>query len=358
MVLRPEVLPPLDSSDVRWRDVVTWTHDSARNNIGHAMSEERPLLSVIIPAYNEVDQIGATVASVVTYLEGLEDRLDWEVIVVDDGSTDQTLEAATRAAEDEPRVRVARHPANFNLGQALRYGFSLAKGDYLVTMDADLSYDCDHIGRLVEVLTTTTAKVVIASPYMAGGTVTGVPALRLVASRMANRLLARAAKGDLTTVTGMVRAYDAVFLRKLDLKAMDVEINAEIIYKAQLMRARIVEIPAHLVWTRDDGKHRPFRPGRSVMGFAFVSFLFRPYAFFLMPSALLAVLSTLLWISVLLTTDADRSLMAATVAATSTIASVILAGLGVLSAQAKRYFEELFHLGTATSSERRRVHDA
>lgn len=327
-------------------------------NLDRSPEGRSPLVSVIVPAFNEEAGIASTMGAIVAYLESTEDRYRWEVIVVDDGSSDGTLAAATTAAAGDPRIRVVRHPANFNLGQALRYGFSLARGDYLITMDADLSYDCEHIGRLVDVLDTTQAKIVIASPYMEGGQVTGVPSLRLMASRMANRLLASAAKGSLTTVTGMVRGYDAVFLRRLDLKAMDVEINAEIVYKAQLMRATIVEIPAHLSWTRDDDTPRPFHPGRSVSGFAFVSFLFRPYAYFLIPSGVLLVLAAALWFIVLATAvGGEASIATSIVASTITIVAALLGGMGVLSAQMKRYFEELFHLGTAQPSATRNPKD-
>jgi glycosyltransferase involved in cell wall biosynthesis len=226
----------------------------------------------------------------------------------------------------------------------------LSRGDYIVTLDADLSYSPDHIGRLLETISTSEAKIVIASPYTAGGQVTNVPGVRLFASRSANRLLSMMAKGDLTTVTGMVRAYDAVFLRRLDLKAMDVEINAEIIYKAQLMRASITEIPAHLEWTRsgEDGDIPKFRPSRSIAGFAFVSFLFRPYAYFLIPGAIAATIAIVLWFAVLIVALGSGSILGVALTAYMfTILAAILLGMGVLSAQSKRYFEELFHLGTA-----------
>jgi glycosyltransferase involved in cell wall biosynthesis len=308
------------------------------------------MVSVVIPAYNEESQIARTLEAVTTYLTTIEDQYRWEVIIVDDGSTDGTLAAAQSVADKIANVRVAPHPANFNLGQALRYGFSLSRGEYIVTLDADLSYSPDHIGRLLETLSTTEAKIVIASPYTEGGEVTNVPANRLAASRAANRLLSMMAKGNLTTVTGMVRGYDALFLRRLDLKAMDVEINAEIIYKAQLMRASISEIPAHLEWTRDgeDGNIPKFRPTRSVAGFAFVSFLFRPYAYFLIPGAVTAVIALGLWFGALILAIGDGSILGvALIASMFTVLAAILLGMGVLSAQAKRYFEELFHLGTS-----------
>jgi glycosyltransferase involved in cell wall biosynthesis len=316
------------------------------------MQEQGHLITVVIPTYNEAARIDATIGAVVGYLESVENRYRWELIVVDDGSTDDTLTIAEKRAEADPRVRVAAHPANFKLGQALRYGFSLAKGDYLVVLDADLSYDPDHIGRLVEVLDTTRAKVVIASPYMDGGRTSGVPRMRLAASRMANRLLASAAKGNLTTITGMVRGYDVVFLRRLDLKAMDAEINAEIIYKAQLMRASIVEIPAHLTWTRTEDAPRRFRPGRSISAFAFVSFLFRPYAFFLVPSASVLVIAMGLFAFAAMSGRDDPSVGVLIAASTAAIVAAILGGMAVLSAQMKRYFEELFHLGTASRTEK------
>jgi glycosyltransferase involved in cell wall biosynthesis len=312
------------------------------------------MVSVVSPAYTEGIQIERTLRSVMRYLTTIEDHYRWEIVVIDDGSTDDTLAISQSVASGERRVRVAPHPSNFNLGQALRYGFSIARGDYIVTLDADLSYSPSHIGRLLDTISTSEAKIVIASPYMTGGEVSGVPRMRLAASRQANRMLSLTAKDQLTTLTGMVRAYDAVFLRRLDLKAMDVEINAEIIYKAQLMRARIADIPAHLEWTRSDaGDARPpFRPGRSVAGFAFVSFLFRPYAYFLVPGAVATTAAVGLWIAALVLLVQSRATTTlVSVAAMFTLLGAILLGMGVLSAQAKRYFEELFHLGTAIRDE-------
>jgi len=322
------------------------------------MSKEQPMVSVVIPAYNEGSCIRQTLGSVADYLTSIEDRYRWEIVLVDDGSTDDTLEAAEAFAVGRPKIRIAAHPANFNLGQALRYGFSVTRGDYVVTLDADLSYRPDHIGRLLDTITTSEAKIVIASPYMEGGTVTGVPAIRLAASRLANRMLSGTAKGHLTTVTGMVRAYDAVFLKGLDLKAMDVEINAEIIYKAQLMRAAIAEIPADLEWTRDgiDAPPPKFRPSRSVAGFAFVSFLFRPYAYFLIPGAIVTGSAGAFWVAALfLAIGGSSPSHVMLFASLFTVLGALLLGMGVLSAQAKRYFEELFHLGTKVLQEERLV---
>ena len=100
----------------------------------------------------------------------------------------------------------------------------------------------------------------VASPYMKGGRTTAIPWRREVMSKGVNKLLSQAAGGGIATVTGMVRVYDGRFIRSLDLKAMGPEINTEILYKAQIMRARIVEIPAHLDWSfARDRRHAPRR---------------------------------------------------------------------------------------------------
>jgi glycosyltransferase involved in cell wall biosynthesis len=330
-----------------------------------------PFVTVVIPARNEEAIITATLERVVAYLHTIEERHPWEVIVVDDGSLDHTGELIDRFAATEPRVRAFHHHVNFNLGQALRFAFNNARGDYIVTLDADLSYAPEHIGTLLEAAVETRAKVVIASPYCKGGRTTAVPWVRRALSRSSNALLSLAAKGHLSTLSGMVRCYDRPFIQALSTKAQDAEINPEIIYKAQLMRARIVEIPAHLDWSaqRAVGKRRRsnLRLMRSVAGQAFSSFLFRPFMFFILPGIAIGVLAayTLAWVgwnvaqrygelsgafdprfSQAIGDVFDRSPHAFVVGGIALLVAIQLISLGVLSAQSKRYFEELFYLGS------------
>jgi glycosyltransferase involved in cell wall biosynthesis len=312
-------------------------------------------------------------AAVCKHLESLEDRYDWEILVVDDGSVDETPRIVEEFAQDEGRVRLLRHVTNFNLGQALRFAFNRARGDYVITLDTDLSYGPDHIELLADTIVETRAKIVIASPYVEGGRVTAVPRFREFLSRAANRLLGFTAQGALTTVTGMVRAYDRRFLQSLDLKAWDFEINTEIIYKAQLLRALIVEVPAHLDWSRQqavaDRRTSSIRVRRAMASQAFSSFLFRPFMYFIVPGMVVLVLSliSLGWVAYhtfvfWATPEIDEfsdAILAAfqlsphafLVGGISLIVSIQLMSLGILSAQNKRYFDEMFHLGTTVYRE-------
>jgi len=336
-----------------------------------------PALTVVLPAYNEEALIGDTLDKVLAYLGSIEDRYTWEILAINDGSRDRTGEILDEYAARDQRVRALHHHTNFNLGQALRYAFSNARGDYTIVLDSDLSYGPDHIGRLADAIVETRAKVVIASPYIKGGRVTAVPWFREKLSRWANKLLSMSAKGNISTLTGMVRAYDTVFLRKLNLKAWDFEINTEIIYKAQVLRALIAEIPAHLDWSGQlevPERGSSIRILRGVLGQGFSSFLFRPFFYFIVPGLLVAVAAvySLGWsayhtahellhvppgaeasISAAIARAYDFSPHSFIVGGIALLVSIQLVNLGIISAQQKRYFEELFHLGTTILSRTR-----
>lgn len=332
---------------------------------------ERPLTSVVVPAYNEAVVLMQSLTTLYEYLSAHGDDYRFELIVVDDGSTDETGEIAEAFARHRPEVVVLHHAVNFNLGQALRYGFSVSRGDYVVAVDCDLSYGPEHIGLLLDALRGQHAKVAIASPYMKGGRVTGVPWRRRVMSRGINRILSGAAHGRLTTVTGMVRAYDGPFLRSLNLKAMGTDLNAEILYKAQVLRARIVEVPAHLDWAgvreRAPSRRSSLRMGDTTKQYLFMGFIFRPRLYFVVPGLLLLVLAVWTLGSVGLevlrhymddTGGIDPRLSRAfahvfderphsfVVGGFALLVAIQLISIGILSIQSKRYFEELFHLET------------
>lgn len=311
-------------------------------------ARDAPLVSVVVPAFNEADVIADTLERLVDHLRTLEPRFRWEIVVVDDGSTDPTADLAEKFAAGERRVRVLRHRVNFRLGQALRYAFGQTEGDFVAVIDCDLSYSPDHITRMLHTAQETGARVVVASPYMKGGSTTAVPFLRRVTSRGANRLLGAAAGGGLTTLTGMVRVYDGPFLRNLDLRAVDSDINVEIIYKAQILHARVVEVPAHLDWSfaATDGRRRTVggRVRGATVSSLFSSFLFRPFLLFGLAGLVLAAAAggAFGW-----AVANDGTTAAYLVAGVFLLGALLLVGLGVVAAQAKRYFEELYHLGTS-----------
>ncbi len=334
--------------------------------------DERPCVSVVVPAYNEAEILTANLTTLCDYLGRMEEMYRWEVIVVNDGSSDDTGRLAEAFAETRENVRVLHHRTNFRLGQALRYAFSNCQGEYVVTIDCDLSYGPEHIGRLVTELRSSHAKIVVASPYAKNGQTTKIPLLRRLLSRSANRFLAIAARGRLSTLTGMVRAYDRRFLSTLNLRSMDTGINTEILYKAELLGAKVVEIPAHLDWTFSESggkRRRSFGTlANSTNAYLLSGFMFRPVLFFIGPGlvVLAAAVYTLGWVSyrvaehffqqtsggtsAKITNAIQLSYEAApysfVVGGIALMIALQLIGLGTLALQSERYFKELFHFST------------
>ena len=106
-------------------------------------------ISVIIPMYNEEDNVLRTLVEVNSVMK---DYDNYEIVVVDDGSTDDTFRLAEEFASDNTHVNVYKQPVNMGMGSALRTGFEKSDGDIIITIDADLSYNPSHITKLASEL--------------------------------------------------------------------------------------------------------------------------------------------------------------------------------------------------------------
>jgi len=177
------------------------------------------------------------------------------------------------------------------------------------------------------------------------------------------------------TYTGMVRAYRSGFIQSMNLKTKDYEVNPEIMYKAMILRARIVEIPAHLDWT-EQNKYAGKRTSgmRIIRGFfsgIMSGFIFRPYIFFLGLGVVLMALSLyeMIWLlhdtlstipkirstapdpkdlfSYSLSLQFEKNPQTFLIGGIAFIVAIQFLSLGFVSLQNKRYFEELFHMGTS-----------
>ncbi|MBA3283725.1 MAG: glycosyltransferase family 2 protein, partial [Nitrosopumilus sp.] len=265
-------------------------------------SIDKTFISIVVPCYNEEAILSINLTTIINYLESKNHKFRWEIIIINDGSKDKTGKIADEFADQRHEIKVIHHPVNLNLGHALQTGFCNSKGDIIVVLDVDLSYSVEYIEEMVDKLREAVADIVIASPYMKGGKVTAVPFLRRILSRWVNRFMRMAAQDKYYTFTGMVRAYRRDFIRTLNLKTKDYEINPEIMYKGMILRARIVEIPAHLDWTEQNkysGQRKSsLRVLRSFFSGIMSSFIFRPYIFFMAIGVFLMLLSLfeLVWL--------------------------------------------------------------
>jgi len=357
------------------RTVADFPSSDNLSNQETRLEDDRPLVSIIAPAYNESAILQKNLTRLLEYTKTLEDRYRWEFIIVNDGSKDNTGQLAEEFAQDKENVCVIHHMVNKNLGATMQTGFKNAKGDYVVVVDIDLSYHETHIEKLLRTLIEHEADVVIASPYMKGGKNTAVPFFRLLLSKVVNRIMRVMSPAKIHTYTSMVRAYRGSFLRKLNLKSNTYSINPEIIHKGIILRARILEIPAHLDWSfrKELGKTRTssIRVFKGITAGLMSSFIFRPYAFFMSIGVTLFIVALYVIIWILIHTISAFPEVATDitnfetrfgeaifivfkerphsflVGGISLIIALQFLGIGFLSLQNKRYFDELFHITTS-----------
>lgn len=221
---------------------------------------ENITLTVLIPCYNEANILRDTYDKTVDFLDnknwscGLEKT--WELIFVNDGSTDDTLCVLEDLSKIDSRVRICSYKTNGGQGKALQYGFENSSGQWIVCFDADLDYSVDHIESFLKVAIDNNADIVVGSPYCKSGKTSNVPIIRNVMSRMMNYYFSRVLQLGLSTYTGILRLYRSNAIKNIFLISHDKDILPEILIKAHLLNMKIVETPAYLCWNKNEKRSR------------------------------------------------------------------------------------------------------
>jgi len=240
-------------------------------------SDEIIQISIVVPAYNESESIAHTAKRVASTFNDRPER--WELILVNDGSTDDTQAVIERLAQVDSRIVPAGYEHNIGRGYALRTGFARARGKIVVSTDADLSYDPAYILNLVDALNDNPEiDFVLGSPYMPGGGTEGVPPQRLFISQLGNKVLQATVNKDIYTFTSVFRAYRRAVLDSLELESDGKEIHLEILSRALGAGYRVKEVPA-ILRSRKKGKSK-FRFGGTAISHLLFSFNERPILVF------------------------------------------------------------------------------
>ena len=209
-------------------------------------------ISVVCPFYNEEAIMGFAAKKMVENLE--KTGLDWEFILVNDGSTDKSLHILRDAAGKNNRVKIVTYIANKGRGYALKAGIDRAKGDIIVTTEIDLSWGDDIVERIIsQFKKNPDLDVVIASPNLAGGAYKNVPFKRMVFSKFGNWLIKSLFTRKITMNTGMTRGYRRDIIQNLHTLENGKEFHLEVLLKLFYLGAKIEEIPAVLEWRHGKG---------------------------------------------------------------------------------------------------------
>jgi glycosyltransferase involved in cell wall biosynthesis len=214
------------------------------------------LLSIVVPAFNEA----ATIEKVLRRVAAQELGGPYEVIVVDDGSTDGTAEIAESAGID--CVRVVRQPANRGKGAAVRAGIAQTSGGIVIIQDADLEYDPVDIPRLLDPLRRDVADAVYGTRLRGGEP----QRAHLFWHYAGNRFLSLLTNVLFnTTISDMEVGYKAFrgdLIRSLELRSDDFAFEAEVTAKILRRRVRLYEVPiSYYGRTYSEGKKITWRDG-------------------------------------------------------------------------------------------------
>jgi dolichyl-phosphate beta-glucosyltransferase len=211
-------------------------------------------LSIIVPAYNEEQRITPTLEKLHAFLD--RQPLRYEIIVVDDGSKDDTCGVVTRLMESIPNLRLVRQTPNRGKGAAVRRGMLDARGQIRVMCDADGSMPAEELPKLLAPIIKCDAAISIGSRYAEGAkTDVKQPFYRVMWSRLCNRVIQKSLVPGVSDTQCGFKAFTAEAARdlfrygRIDGWAFDLEILA-------LARRRGISIAEVGVEWKDDGRSR------------------------------------------------------------------------------------------------------
>ncbi|HRJ68259.1 MAG TPA: glycosyltransferase family 2 protein [Beijerinckiaceae bacterium] len=214
-------------------------------------AEARPAVSVVCPFFNEEAIIERAAQRM---LDNLTTQFgdEFELILVNDGSRDHSLERITALLATHPRsaqVRVLTYAFNQGRGRALKTGIDAARAEIIVTTEVDCSWGDDIAQRLhAELVANPQADFVIASPHREGGSLVNVSASRAFLTKAGNWLIRLFFDSRVTMNTGMTRGYRARVIQPLMTEENGKEFHLEVLLKLLGLGFRVREIPATLTW--------------------------------------------------------------------------------------------------------------
>ncbi len=209
-------------------------------------------ISLCIPMYNEQKLLGQTMDTVRRDMEKWYGS-DWEVLWVDDGSTDDTRAIAMKRAEDCPGFRVLSYDGNRGKGYAVRTGVLASRGDVVVFTDCDLAYGTEVVRQIDDILRENpVADAVMGSREAHPEGYAGYTPLRRFASRSCKRMLRTVGRLPVSDSQSGIKGFRGDFARRVFALCQEerFSLDYEMIMIASKMGAHLVEMPVKIVFHR------------------------------------------------------------------------------------------------------------
>lgn len=214
-------------------------------------------LSVVIPAYNEESTIGSVLESLMRELPDI-----YEIIVVDDGSKDQTAGIARKYSEKYGIIRLICQPKNQGKTAALRVGFAATSGDIVLVQDADQEYDPVDIPGLIEPILDGHADVVYGSRFMIRQAARVLYFRHFLANQFLTFLSNLLTDLNLSDVETGYKAFRGDIIRKMVIETRGFGFEIEVTAKVAKLGCRVYEVPiSYHGRTYEEGKKIGVRDG-------------------------------------------------------------------------------------------------
>jgi len=210
-------------------------------------------LSILIPVYNEAKTLEEIVARVQAT------PFEKELVMVDDGSSDETPTLLAELARRHDNIRLVRHETNKGKGAALATGLAHVEGDVVLIQDADLEYDPKDYPALLKPIEEGKADAVFGSRFIGGSYGRVHLYWHYVANRALTTLSNLVTNLNLTDMETCYKVFRTEFGKRLDLRSNGFAVEPEITAKLARMKARIYEVPVSYAG-RDYAEGKKIRP--------------------------------------------------------------------------------------------------
>lgn len=305
-------------------------------------------ISVVCPYFNEAGIIASAVQTIHEELKKL--GHEFELILVNDGSTDESFDIVKNITEDLENVVLVTYLHNEGRGYALKRGIDVASGQIIITTEIDMSWGKEIFQNFVTAFEEKPyLDCVIASPHHPEGKCVNVPFKRMLISKIGNFLIRMFFLPEISMNTGMTRGYRKDVIQNLETTEKGKEFHLEVLLKLNALNYRIGEIPAVLEWKEEDekpdaGKRKSSTNiNRTIKTHINFLFFLRPLKYFWVLSfiLLLLCLASLIMAFYFLLNDIESLWMVMT-SLLFAIFGVLFFGIGVITEQNIHILKELW----------------
>lgn len=199
-------------------------------------TEKLPTLSIVLPAYNEEENIDISIDKAQLFAK--ERGIDYEIIVVDDGSRDETANVVRTEMKDDPRIKLIGHKANLGYGATVYDGLKSAKKDFVFFMDSDLQFDITELDKFFKKISKFDAVIGYRNPRRD-------PFMRLINAWGWKCLIYIVFGVKVRDVDCAFKLFRRDVLKKIKVKSRGAMFSAELIIRLITNKNRISQLPVN-----------------------------------------------------------------------------------------------------------------